>query len=246
MVFFGPPPGTLPPVPAFDASFGVARSEEPPALFIEGVVFNDRNRNGVQEAGEPGLADVGVAANALLCLPSPPGGTQTRTGADGRYRLNSADIGCPMPWIIRRDAVDGFCDTTPNPVVVVAPQGGMTLHVDFGLAACDSTPPGGGFTITGTVFLDVNRNGVHDRGEIGVPGAVLQLLSNCNALWTAHTDATGTYRFTPDQTGCPPQLVQLSEPAFAEYTTPNPAPVLPPPDGATVRVDFGVVRRIVR
>lgn len=244
VVFFRPPPGTMP-VLVLDASFGVARAEEPPALFIEGVVFADRNRNGVQDAGEPGMADVGVTANGLVCLPVPPGGTQTRTGPDGRYRLSSADIECPMPWMVRRDPVNGFCDTTPNPVVVVAPEGGTTLRVDFGLAACDSTPPAGGFTILGSVFLDVNRNGTRDRGEIGVPGATLLLLSNCNALWSVQTDATGAYRFGTDQTGCPPHLVQLSEPAFAEYTTPNPAPVLPQPNGGPVRVDFGVLRRMV-
>ena len=249
VVFFGPVPGPWPPMPpvqVFDASFGVARSEEPPAPFIEGVVFDDRNRNGIQDADEPGVADVGVTASSLLCLPAPPGGTQTRTGPDGRYRLNSADIVCPMPWTVQRDPVDGFCDTTPNPVVVVGPQGGATLQVDFGIAACDSTPPVSGFTITGTVFLDANHNGVRDRGEPGVPGAKLLLLSNCNALWTAQTNATGDYRFTADQTSCPIQFVQLTEPAFAAYTTPNPAPVLPPPSGEAVRIDFGVMRRIVR
>lgn len=246
VVFFGRPPGNVPPA-QFDASFGVARSEEPPPSFIEGIVFDDRNRNGVQDAGEPGVPDVGVSAASVLCVPPPPGGAQTRTGADGRYRLSSAEIGCPMPWTIRRDAVDGFCDTTPNPVTLVAPEGGTALHVDFGIAACDSTPPGGRFVITGTVFLDANGDGRRDRGEPGVAGATLTLLSNCNALWTAQTDAAGTYRFGPDETGCPgPLLVRLTDPAFAAYTTPNPAPVLPVPDGAAVRLDFGVARRITR
>ena len=46
-----------------------------------GVVFDDRNGNGQRDAGEPGLADVGVSDGRQI----------VRTDADGRYRLEVDD-----------------------------------------------------------------------------------------------------------------------------------------------------------
>jgi hypothetical protein len=50
--------------------------------------------------------------------------------------------------------------------------------------------------ITGTVFNDLNGNGVRDRGEPGVAGRVIQLIDPTGAVVaTTTTAADGTYRF---------------------------------------------------
>ena len=136
--------------------------------------------------------------------------------------------------------------TTPNPVLLdqPPPAGSDTYGIDFGVADEDSAPPpAAGFEIAGTVFVDANRNGARDRGEPGVPGALLELLSNCNALFQARTGPDGAYRFDREVVGrCGAGGVRLAEPVFPGHTTPNPAllggPVRP---GTSVRLDFGVV-----
>lgn len=56
-----------------------ARAQGAAPLTVTGVVFADRNANGRQDAGEPGLADVAVSDQQAVVV----------TGADGRYTLAS-------------------------------------------------------------------------------------------------------------------------------------------------------------
>jgi hypothetical protein len=51
------------------------------AASVHGVVFDDRNANGVRDAGEPGLAGVAVSDGVAVVL----------SGADGRYEIAAAD-----------------------------------------------------------------------------------------------------------------------------------------------------------
>lgn len=50
---------------------------------VSGVVYADRNANGVRDAGEPGLAGIAVSNQDTVVL----------TGADGRYTLPDAGLG---------------------------------------------------------------------------------------------------------------------------------------------------------
>ena len=69
------------------------------AATVHGVVFDDRNGNGVRDAGEPGLAGVAVSDGAAVVL----------SDADGRYELAAAEgavifVIKPRGW---RPPVDG-------------------------------------------------------------------------------------------------------------------------------------------
>jgi hypothetical protein len=65
-----------------------------------------------------------------------------------------------------------------------------------GPAAGPAARASGSSVISGTVFRDLNRNGVQDAGEPGFSNAVIALYeSSGTAVTTAYTDSSGHYRF---------------------------------------------------
>ncbi|MCX6029379.1 MAG: ExeM/NucH family extracellular endonuclease [Chloroflexi bacterium] len=112
-----------------DADFGYTFVVAPGHGLIGDRVWLDANHNGIQNAGEGGLAGVEVCASplgytALVCA---------TTNADGVYRL-SVPKGVYLVAVTRSPA--GLAPTTAEfflPVVVSS--GGQTLTADFGYAA---------------------------------------------------------------------------------------------------------------
>jgi hypothetical protein len=158
------------------------------------LVWNDTNRNGLQDAGEPGVAGVVVTAGNL----------RTVTGADGKYLFESVPDGKYTVCFELKKAGD-FQITKPNagddgldsdadpgtgcaPEVVLGPGSRSVLSVDAGIAAPVNR-------LGDSVFNDANRNGVQDPGEPGVPGvAVFTGTLKTGALKTV-TAADGKYLF---------------------------------------------------
>ncbi len=104
--------------------------------FVEGVVYHDRNRNGVRDADEPGIPDVLVSNQREV----------VRTDSRGRYRLPVGDdtiifVIKPRGWMtaLDRDNVPRFYYVhKPNgsPLVAymgVAPTGPLPESLDFPL-----------------------------------------------------------------------------------------------------------------
>lgn len=101
-------------------------------------------------------------------------------------------------------------------------------------------------SISGTVFLDSNRNGSRDSGEQGQAGVTVQLLDDSgNVMGTAVTDSSGRYRFTGFNglTGTGNCTVRLVLPSGLVQTTPKPPNILISNGDTQVgQVDFGVAR----
>jgi hypothetical protein len=100
--------------------------------------------------------------------------------------------------------------------------------------------------IEGVVFADLNRDGVRQPGEHGIPAVEVQLMGPCRVLRATHTDAGGHYVFRPEVVGqCPVTAVAQTAPAFPYRTTPNPVPVdlAQVPPGTSLAVDFGIEMR---
>lgn len=65
-------------------------------------------------------------------------------------------------------------------------------------ASAQSAPcPSGGTCITGTVFNDVNGNGIFDFGETGIAGDEVDVYSGTTLVATVYTDANGYYTTNP-------------------------------------------------
>nr|WP_298719688.1 SdrD B-like domain-containing protein [uncultured Steroidobacter sp.] len=152
---------------------------------ISGTVYRDANRNGVNEPSEAGISNVTItlrdAGNAVVAT--------TTTAADGTYSFPPQAGGS---YTVEQDQPAGYASGPQNASnsVALALVAGTPGVVDFG----ESTG-----SLAGTVFLDVNENGVQDAADVGLPGVALTL-NGTDALGnsvyaTVSTDSSGQYVF---------------------------------------------------
>jgi uncharacterized protein (DUF2141 family) len=142
---------------------------------ISGTVFDDLNGNGIRDPGERGIGGVDVE---LLAGDGTSRGTVT-TASDGSYTFADVD---PGDYTVRKKGdPDGFVGVTPDERPVTLKSGGATT-AGFGVLAAGK--------VTGTVFDDLNGNGVRDPGEPGIGGVDVTLGSD-----TETTGMDGSYSF---------------------------------------------------
>ncbi|HEX5341736.1 MAG TPA: SdrD B-like domain-containing protein [Duganella sp.] len=161
------------------------------------TVWEDKNANGVQDAGEAGIAGVTVqlknAAGTVV--------QTTTTGADGKYSFTAdpgsytVSVTAPSGYsftgkdVGSDDALDSDFGTTGQSNTVVLASGDNNTTIDAGLYKLAS--------VGDRVWLDTNKNGIQDSGETGVCGVKVKLLdaSGNQVGATATTDASGNYMF---------------------------------------------------
>ncbi len=198
---------------------------------VSGIVFDDRNANGVQDAGEPGIAGAKLVAqetSLLLAgygLQSPATTVTTTSDANGFYEFDALWIG--REYTIHRLPLDGYVDTSSPLVTVELNYPGQTETEDFGAQAQA--------TIEGTVFNDLNKDGKRQDGEPGIGGVRVDLIGNTSA--TIYTLADGTYAFQNIPLGN--YIVQKTEPVGFTNTTSNTVDVLLDTPTEEKVVDFG-------
>ena len=134
---------------------------------VSGFVFEDVNKNGVRDVGEPGVA------NALMHL-----GTAgvSQTSSTGSYLVSAA----PGQYILKQTPPTGY-----------GPFGVDSLGVDFIASPVNVTHDFADTAMTGgwvvdTCFVDNNSNSVFDAADTRVEGAVL----TCGSQTTT-TNAAG-------------------------------------------------------
>ena len=168
---------------------------------ISGTVFEDLNNNGQVDAGETGIGGVEVSLTGTDDLGNPVVIT-TATNADGTYTFDNLLSGT---YTVNETQPAGYADgaddagsaggdaTTVNDEISGIPlaPGEDAIEYDFGEIALSS--------ISGTVFDDLNNDGVQDAGELGIAGVEITLtgtddLGNPVSLTTT-TDADGNYIF---------------------------------------------------
>lgn len=149
-----------------------------PANFItnnllSGVVFNDANGNGIQDAGEPGIGGIYVQVAGQWILTDP----------NGLYFIYAAD----GIWTIDVYVTSNWTQTfpvSPTSYAVTVAGGSNISNINFGLQSNQTT-------ITGVVFNDANSNGIQDAGETGVSNTWVMV-----GWYWAITDVNGVYTVT--------------------------------------------------
>jgi len=239
-------PAGLTPVPADAGSDDAADSDADPATGATGVVtlaagdedlsvdagfytvvalgdrvWEDVDGDGVQDALEPGVADVEVT------LYGPDGTTvidTTTTDADGAYLFEGLVPGeyvvgfAPPAGLLitvadagSDDAVDSDADPATGLTATIVLESGVDdLSIDAGL-----------YTAAGLgdrVWFDLDGDGVQGAGEASAPGVTVELLSSGGTvLDTATTGADGEYLFTGLAPGA--YSVRFTAPAGTDLTT---------------------------
>ncbi len=200
---------------------------------IGDFVWNDINNNGIQEAGEPGVpnvtmqlytpgADVIIGGGDDILIAT------TTTNANGYYVFPNLD---PSKYFVVATPVVGYALSPKD--VTAANVGGDTKDSDFGTGVASyptsyvsplqtllSTAAGvtrdmtvdlgihnttaNLNTLGDKVWNDINKNGLQDAGELGVPNVTVRLLNSAGMPvnnsatgkpYVVSTDANGMYKF---------------------------------------------------
>jgi protocatechuate 3,4-dioxygenase beta subunit len=182
---------------------------------IGGIVFDDRNGNGRQDADEVGLGGILITLSGGSTL------TMTTSG-NGVYQFTAV---APGAYAVSETDLPGYFSTTPNSYEVYVATGGSAT-ANFG------DRPGG--LVSGAVFNDLNGNGVRDDGEAGIGGVTIQLISG--AIYsTTTTIGDGSYQFS----NVPPDTYVVIETDPAGYISLSPNSVdISVPSGAGASANF--------
>ena len=163
------------------------------------TVWHDRNHNGVQDQGEPGVPGVRVT---LFDVNGTTIATTT-TDADGHYGFTGLKPGTYVVgftpasgWFVTTSSVGNDHSVDSDADVVT----GQTRPIVLRSGQNDPTIDAGLYqkaSIGDLVWFDANHDGVQDAGEAGVADVVVKLLDAAGAvLATTTTDANGHYLFT--------------------------------------------------
>ncbi len=170
-------------------------------------VWNDANHNGIQDAGEPGIAGVTVTlygSNGTTVL-----GTTT-TAADGSYHFTGLAAGTyyvgfstPSGYVFSPQYAgsDTSKDSNANVTTNVTTGTNMSDVVTLTAGQTDNTIDAGLYqpaALGDFVWNDTNHNGIQDAGETGISGVTVTLYGSngTTVLGTTTTAADGSYHFT--------------------------------------------------
>ena len=204
---------------------------------ISGVVYFDKNGNQTRDAGENGLAGVLVEVRDL-----PTNGqtysASTTTAADGSYQFS--ELSANTYRVTETDPA-GYVSTTGNTVDVTV-TGNPVTGQNFG----DAIPR----TVVGTVFNDLDANGVQKPSEPGIPDRLVDVVDDLNGNGVAEagepvlgaqvTDSQGNYAIPGIKPG--PRVVRIF-PDIGGTGDPDEIPLPLTSDevlGGAARLDFAV------
>lgn len=189
---------------------------------IGDFVWEDLNRNGIQEAGEPGIA--GVTVELYDCDDTFV--ASTTTDSDGFYLFDGLTPGDYYLVFVQPDDYhftlqDQGGDDELNSDA--DPNSGSTICTTLAPGQTDLSWDAGLYrpaALGDRVWEDLNGNGLQDAGELGVPGVTVKLY-DCvgNFIAETTTDANGLYLFTGLVPGS--YYVVFMAPTGYEFTSQN-------------------------
>lgn len=234
-------PPTVPPgnIPIPGPTFGNHLNPPPPPTggVIHGVVFVDASGDGIQqstEGGQPGVVvfiDANGDGKLTPSTTSTPGEPFTLSGPNGGYEFHVAKDGS---YSVLEVVPPGFNMTSGTPAAVSVSGGALVVGPAFGNQLIPPPPPTGG-TIHGTVFVDMNGDGIRQNTEPGQGGVVVFLDLNGDGKLTpgpnpgtpgepaTMSGPNGEYGFKVANNGTY-SVLEVVPPNYT-MTTPAPAPV---------------------
>jgi CshA-type fibril repeat protein len=167
------------------------------------LVFEDFNKDGIQDIGEPGVAAVSVT---LFNNDTDAEVGTTATDENGHYEFAHVDpafnyyvqFTVPTGFVVSPqdqddDSIDSDADATGKTDVIVVESDQINSTVDMGIYRQGST-------LGDRVFFDELNgvsNGIQDAGEVGANDIKVTLYAvDGTELKTTRTNASGEYHFT--------------------------------------------------
>jgi predicted porin len=185
---------------------------------VEGVVFNDINRNGAKEKGEEGVKEITIRLED---------GSTVKTDEKGYYQFSRVAVGRHLVTLdVRRISAD-YSIICPEKVWIEVKLREMA-RVNFQLIAAAR--------MEGRVINDLNNNGKIDPGEKGMSDALILLAPGNN---NAYTDEDGKFIFENILPGKYKIRLDLSTlPEDSVFTSPEELPVDVPVGGELKDMNF--------
>jgi hypothetical protein len=167
---------------------------------IGDFVWDDKNRNGIQEAGEPGIAGVVVVMRNPTTLAEI---TRTTTDASGKYSFGGLcagtykiDVEEPAGFVFSPSDQGGndAIDSDPDRIhVTLATDSTTNLTIDFGL----NKPQVCTGKIGDRVWKDLNGDGIQNGSDFGLSNVKVILLNSSGGVVSSQlTNSSGNYTFT--------------------------------------------------
>ena len=182
---------------------------EIPAASISGYVWNDENNDGVRDAGETtGIPNAQIILTGTDYLGNPVN-VSTITNASGAYGFGPLRAGNytvtetqPVGWADGLDSAGSAGGTVGNDVISAIVLNTTTNATEYNFGEI-------GGSLAGTVYHDINNNGIDEPAEPGIPNVTVTLTGtdfNGNAINRVTTTAAdGSYSFDnlpmPNATG---------------------------------------------
>ncbi|WP_186363338.1 SdrD B-like domain-containing protein, partial [Staphylococcus hominis] len=162
-------------------------------------VWEDTDKNGIQDAGEKGFANVGVelrdSNNKVI--------DTATTDSNGNYLFTNVKNGT---YTVVFQTPDGYTATLANvgnddaidsngTTTIATINGADNLTVDSGFYKDTPVPTPNKYNVGDRVWNDVNRNGIQDDGESGIGGVNVILKKDGRTIGNTVTDNQGNYGF---------------------------------------------------
>ncbi|EOD8147571.1 SdrD B-like domain-containing protein, partial [Staphylococcus aureus] len=163
---------------------------------IGNYVWEDTNKNGVQELGEKGVGNVTVTVfdnntNTKVgeAVTKEDGSYLIPNLPNGDYRVEFSNL--PQGYEVTPSKQGNNEELDSNGVSsVITVNGKDNLSADLGIYKPK-------YNLGDYVWEDTNKNGIQDQDEKGISGVTVTLKDeNGNVLKTVTTDADGKYKFT--------------------------------------------------
>lgn len=180
----------------FDNGDGSATGEEK-IYKLGDKVWIDENGNGIQDPGEKPLKDVYVSivvGGQEIILRTDENGNYTFNNLpNGEYEVTFANLQGYKPTKAKQgtdDAVDSDAKLVDGVLKTTAKiQDADNMNVDLGVIK-EKT-----YTIGDRVWIDADKNGIQNDGEVGLAGVTVKLTGEGIDEKTATTDKNGSYKF---------------------------------------------------
>ena len=195
-----------------------------PATYELGdYVWNDTNRDGIQNSNETGIAGVTVT------LTKPDGSTETTTtDSSGKYVFKGLENG---EYIVTFTTPEGYVPTTINvgderldsnglsTTAFIENADNHTIDSGFHQPVIEPTPVPATYELGDYVWNDSNKDGIQNSNEHGIAGVTVTLTKPDGTTETTTTDASGKYVFKGLENG--EYIVTFSTPQGFEHTLTN-------------------------
>ena len=185
---------------------------------LSGKVYYDANDSSSYTDGEEGFKDITVE----LLRPDGSVVATTTTDADGNYSFTRLAAGDYTVKVTKAGAIADLTQTEDPDATKDSTSGTVTLNagnpvqenINFGYVKKHA--------ISGTVYLDQNRDKAKDGGDIAQSGVTVKLV-DASGVATTTTDADGNYSFTGLNDGTYTVQVDKTGPLASTEQTEDPS-----------------------